>query len=127
MQADGIIDRYAIGGAVGATFYREPDARCPAGTRHHPPRCNDAGASERGYPAGYACALSPQIHMRGGAENGLRMPIARLGKNFASEFFRHSTFEIRHLHYAWADEFLLKARREMVANQAARSTRALDR
>ncbi|PYJ51282.1 MAG: hypothetical protein DME87_03925, partial [Verrucomicrobia bacterium] len=24
MQADGIIDRYAIGGAVGATFYLEP-------------------------------------------------------------------------------------------------------
>jgi hypothetical protein len=26
MQADGIIDRYAIGGAVGATFYLEPSA-----------------------------------------------------------------------------------------------------
>ena len=26
MQADGIIDRYAIGGAVGATFYLEPAA-----------------------------------------------------------------------------------------------------
>lgn len=26
MQADGIIDRYAIGGAVGATFYLEPVA-----------------------------------------------------------------------------------------------------
>src|SRR6266700_205150 len=24
MQADGVIDRYAIGGAVGATFYLEP-------------------------------------------------------------------------------------------------------
>jgi len=27
MQADGVIDRYAIGGAVGATFYLEPMAR----------------------------------------------------------------------------------------------------
>ena len=26
MQADGVIDRYAIGGAVGATFYLEPAA-----------------------------------------------------------------------------------------------------
>ena len=26
MQADGVIDRYAIGGAVGATFYLEPVA-----------------------------------------------------------------------------------------------------
>ena len=26
MQADGVIDRYAIGGAVGATFYLEPIA-----------------------------------------------------------------------------------------------------
>jgi hypothetical protein len=26
MQADGVIDRYAIGGAVGATFYLEPMA-----------------------------------------------------------------------------------------------------
>lgn len=26
MQADGVVDRYAIGGAVGATFYLEPAA-----------------------------------------------------------------------------------------------------
>jgi hypothetical protein len=26
MQADGVIERYAIGGAVGATFYLEPIA-----------------------------------------------------------------------------------------------------
>ncbi|HOX56044.1 MAG TPA: hypothetical protein P5205_02805 [Candidatus Paceibacterota bacterium] len=26
MQADGVIDRYAIGGAVAATFYVEPSA-----------------------------------------------------------------------------------------------------
>ena len=26
MQADGVIERYAIGGAVGATFYLEPSA-----------------------------------------------------------------------------------------------------
>ena len=26
MQADGVIERYAIGGAVGATFYLEPAA-----------------------------------------------------------------------------------------------------
>jgi hypothetical protein len=26
MQADGVIERYAIGGAVGATFYIEPIA-----------------------------------------------------------------------------------------------------
>jgi hypothetical protein len=26
MEADGVIDRYAIGGAVGATFYLEPVA-----------------------------------------------------------------------------------------------------
>jgi hypothetical protein len=26
MQADGVVDRYAIGGAVGATFYLEPVA-----------------------------------------------------------------------------------------------------
>ena len=26
MQADGVIERYAIGGAVGATFYLEPMA-----------------------------------------------------------------------------------------------------
>ena len=26
MQADGVIERYAIGGAVGATFYLEPVA-----------------------------------------------------------------------------------------------------
>lgn len=26
MEADGIVDRYAIGGAVGATFYLEPVA-----------------------------------------------------------------------------------------------------
>ncbi len=33
MQADGVIDRYAIGGAVAATFYLEPVA-----TLHGPPR-----------------------------------------------------------------------------------------
>lgn len=33
MQADGIIGRYAIGGAVGATFYLEPVAE----SRPHDP------------------------------------------------------------------------------------------
>ena len=28
MEADGIVDRYAIGGAVGATFYLEPVGAC---------------------------------------------------------------------------------------------------
>jgi len=30
MQADGVIERYAIGGAVGATFYLEPIATLDA-------------------------------------------------------------------------------------------------
>lgn len=31
MQADGVIGRYAIGGAVGATFYLEPSATADVG------------------------------------------------------------------------------------------------
>ena len=31
MEADGIIERYAIGGAVGATFYLEPVATLDLG------------------------------------------------------------------------------------------------
>jgi hypothetical protein len=30
MQSDGVIERYAIGGAVGATFYLEPTATLDA-------------------------------------------------------------------------------------------------
>lgn len=43
MQTDGVIERYAIGGAVGATFYIEPaatfdvDVSCNANTA-----CGDA-------------------------------------------------------------------------------------
>jgi tetrahydromethanopterin S-methyltransferase subunit A len=32
MQSDGVIERYAIGGAVGATFYLEPIATLDVGT-----------------------------------------------------------------------------------------------
>ena len=37
MQADGIIERYAIGGAVGATFYLEPVGHARRGHLHHLP------------------------------------------------------------------------------------------
>ena len=37
MQSDGVIERYAIGGAVGATFYLEPTATLDAQFLSDPP------------------------------------------------------------------------------------------
>ena len=35
MEADGVVDRYALGGAVGATFYLEPVATLDVDLAHH--------------------------------------------------------------------------------------------
>jgi hypothetical protein len=69
MQADGVVDRYAIGGAVGATFYLEPLATLDV----------DVFISFKSRPGSLLISLEPildYLKLRGGRMDGEHIVLA---------------------------------------------------